>query len=272
MLNSLRIQAAQVSLESISGADIRNLLTNAFPSIVSEVKSYFSQFNPSDRSVMLAFDKYGFNKELGKHNYMDIGPLSAFIPEGLDVKYIPYSEELVKAAEHAAKVLSGTMATYTVFLSQLINNADAKLASDSFDKVYENLSKEREQINAALGKCFKKGSTKSETTISEVVDRNNDWQKVFENADVMVKLIESVDRKALNKKIEESTKLLEVIMEKIRRDEFVGMSPEVIRNLSDGAYCMASELEFYSVTHYKILAFTTCLNRTIDHFEKVFKK
>ncbi|EKD22668.1 MAG: hypothetical protein ACD_84C00015G0001 [uncultured bacterium] len=60
-------------------------------------------------------------------------------------------------------------------------------------------------------------------------------------------------------------------MEKIKRNEFDGMSPEIIRNLSDGAFQVASELEFYSVMHYRVTAYANAVTRTAEHFEKTMK-
>lgn len=274
-LNSLRIETSRVSLESFSGADVKQLLTNTFPSIVSNVKEFFAGFTPANANnpaIILSFNEAAFIKEVSTHSYLDIAPLAAFVPEGLDVTYSKYSEELMPAVAHASKILSGVMTSYSTFLSQLISNSDLKLSTQSFEKIYTELTKEREKLNVEIGKCFKRGSTKAEVTIGDVVDRNADWHNVINSADVMLKLINGVDRKALNKKINECSDLLDVILAKMNRNEFEGMSPEIIRNLSDGAYQVASELEFYSVTFYKVMAYSASISNTVEHFENVFEK
>jgi len=64
---------------------------------------------------------------------------------------------------------------------------------------------------------------------------------------------------------------LETILDKIKRNEFQQMSPEVINNLSEGTYQMARELEFYSVIYFKVQVFINSINKTIDHFKSVVK-
>lgn len=270
-LNSIRIQSEIVSLESFTGADIKNLLTNTLPSIVSDVKSFFNKFSPSAPGITSVINGDKFIRNVGKHNYLEISPLAAFVPEGLVANYVDYSNVLLIASEHASKILSEVMNNYTLFLGQLINNQDFKFSTKYDSDDYNELEHMRLNINEEIGKCFKLGSTKTEVTIASVVDRNADWSTVISNADTISKAINSVDRKTLNKKIQESVELLDIILNKIKRDEFSGVTPEVLRTLSAGAYQTASELEFFAVLHYRVLAFLESINRTIEHFNCVIK-
>lgn len=272
MHNSLRIQRDRLALEAMSGADIKALLTKAFPTFLTDVKGFFNQFSPDQPAIVLTSKQQDFLRELNKHSYLDIAPLAAYVPEGLNVTYYKYSSHLLMAAMHASRVLTGPMAAYSVFLSQLISNHDQKLSTMSFAKVHSDLAKERDQLNSELGACFAKGSTKTEVTLGDVVERNGDWTHVLHNSENLTHLINSVDRKALNKKIAETVELLDKIMPMVERGELEGMSPQAMDNLTNGAYQVASELEFFAAIYYKVTAFAEALNRTMDHFHKVFKK
>lgn len=270
MNNSLRIQRDRLALEAMSGADIKALLTDAFPSFHKEIKGFFGFFSANESGIALTSEQHNFLRELNKHTYLDISPLKAFVPEGMDVPYTNYSAELLIAVMHASRVLSGPLSAYSLFLSQLITNADQRLSSLSTTKVHKELAAEREKMNAALGKCFKKGSTETESSIGKVTQRNGDWQHVFQNSENMLHLINTVDRKVLNKKIEECSMLLDKVMELINRGDFADMSPAAFETLSSGAYEIASELEFFAAIYYKVETFASALNRTIAHFQDVF--
>jgi hypothetical protein len=268
-LNSLRISSARISLEAFSGGDTASLLTGVFPGIVDDVKSFFSQFMPSAPGLTLGFNEHDFIKSISKHSYMDIMPLAAFVPEGMDTTYLKYSKELMRASEHAAEVIN-VLNRYSLFLGQLINNSDAKLSSTKMSD-YKGLEIERLKLNEELGKCFKHGSTQAETTIGKVIDRNSDWPKVFEETNVIMKLMNNVNRDTLNKKIKECVELLDIILAKVKRNEFQGMSPQGISNLSEGAYMIASELEFFAAVYYKAIGLSTSVERTIQHYKGIFK-
>ena len=269
-LNAARILSAQIGMEAFAGGDISILLTDSFPTLVHDIKNFFSRFVPNAPGVALNFNEYDFIKRVNKHNYLDISPLTAYVPEGLDVTYLKYSNELMLSAIHASGVLNGIMSKYTVFLSQLINSNDVKLSTLSFSNEHVGLTTAREKLNDDIGKCFKHGSTKAETTLGKVTERNSDWKEVLDKSQAIIKLINSVDRSALNKKIHESVTYLNIILNKIERHELNNSSPEVVNNLSSGAYQVASELEFFSITYYRILAFVNSIENTVTHFNKVF--
>lgn len=271
-LNGVRIQSARIGMEAFAGADIKHLLTDSFPILVSDVKGFFNKFSPNAPGAVLNINKNEFIKEITKHPYLDISPLAAFVPEGLDVTYLEYAKVLEEAALHASGVLNGVMSEYSTFLGQIISNADAKLSTISFNKEHENLEHNRYRLNEELGDCFKHGSTITEVNLGKVVKRNLEWEEVFKSTDLVIKLINSVDRSALNKKIAECVQYLDIILDKVKRNELDNLSPEGIKNLSVGAYNIASELEFFSACYYKVLAYCNCVERTALHFESIFKK
>lgn len=270
-LNSLRIQTSAASLEAFNTTDVKNLLLKAFPAIVGEVKSFFSMFTPDQPGISLEFNPSNFRKEIEKQQYTNIAPLAAYVPEGLGVSYLSYMKELLPAVEHAAKIMD-VMNNYTMYLGTLINNRDAVFETKSMDSMFLVLNAEREKTLKEIGGCFINGVTKSEVTIGKVVDRNGDWEKVFKELDTMTLLINKVDRKVLNKKIKETSDMLDIIINKIKRDEFSNLTPQNIKNLSNGCYAVAKELEYFSVVYYRVLSLVTTVNMTVKHYETVMKK
>jgi hypothetical protein len=272
MYNDLRIERDRLALEAGLSLDLNGLLKNTFPNIVQGFTALKGRFAPDDTAFQLPAHQQDFMTELGKHSYLDISPLAAFVPEGLKVSYLEYSEVLTRAAVHASGTSVDTINKFAVFLAQLVSNADAKLTTTSMRRELTVAENERNDINKALGKCFGLGSTRTEVTYSDVVARNKDWVAVFKASEALVKLMSSVDRKTLNKKIDECVQLLGIITNKINRGELAGVSPQVVTNLSDGAYAVAQEMEFFAAIYYKTLAYSQCVNRTMDNFRKVFKK
>ena len=272
MNNSLRIQRDRLALEALSGADIKSLMTTGVPAMLTEIKCFFNQFAPDQPAIKLTGKQQDFVKEIQKHPYLNIAPLTAFVPEGLNVTYANYASHLMMGVMHASRVLSGPLSAYTTFLSQLISNHDQQLSSTSFDKAHKELARERNDINEELGSCFKRGSTKTDVTIGDVIARNSDWPAVFQNSTHILNLMNEVDRKALNKKIAECGDLLDKVMAMSKRGELEGMTPQAMTNLSNGAYQIASELEFFAAMYYKATAYAESLNRTVEHFHTVFKK
>jgi hypothetical protein len=131
------------------------------------------------------------------------------------------------------------------------------------------IEQERQRINAELGACFKKGSSKAEAAISDVVQRNGDWKSVFERCNEITGIMNSVDRSKLLKKVNECNGYLEIILKMAREGRVGKVASSAVMNLADGAYQVACELEFYAVAYYKAEVFVSCVNQTLEHFKKV---
>jgi hypothetical protein len=272
MLTSLRVARNHIAFESNFATDIQALLRNVFPSFAADLTGFFNRFSPETPALALTSKQASFIREVTKHAYLDLAPLGAYVPEGLDTTYLTYIDILEQAVVHASQVVDKALSPFSMYLAQLINNPDTKLSSQTFDHEVKSMEKAREHFNAELGKCFKKGSTQTDVNIGKVVTRNNDWHDVFNRSEAMLKIMNKVDRSVMNKKVAECAKYLEVIQDKIKRGDFDGGSPQMAKNLGELSFNVASELEFYVAIYYKAAALTESINRTIKHFDDVFDK
>lgn len=269
---TLRLNRDLVALEAFTTSDVVGLLKNVFPSIKESFDGFMARFSPNEQGLALTGTQKVFLHDVAKHNFADIGPLTAFVPEGLAVTYLEYAIVLDNAVAHCAHLMDHVLVPYSAYLAALVTNSEQKLSGQNIRLDYPAMAKERDAYNAALGSCFTPGSSRAETTLSKVVKRNADWSAVFTTVDNLVQTMNKVDRRLLKRKMDECTDLLDRISAKIKRDEFEGLNPQVLDNLADGAYQVASELEFYSVIYYKVLALTESVNQTVKHFGSVFKQ
>lgn len=268
MLNQLKINRDIAALESEVFSEAANVLKNIIPSLAGGFSAFVNRFNPADAFTMLTpHDK--FLRDLPKHTYLDVSPLTAYVPEGMDVTYLEYSTQLLAAAKHASGILDHIMSPYSVFLARLVTNKELQLSTMPLNLEFAKLGKERDALNKYMGECFKPGSSATQRSIGDVVNRNADWSAVFVNMDAMSKLVMHVDRKALNKKVEENSKYLEQLMSKVKHGELNDVSPEVVRSMAEGAFQAASELEFFAATYYRVIAFNNAVNNTLEYFKKV---
>lgn len=271
MHNELRLTAELVALEAHLSMDLAGLMKNTLPQIVSGFANLTGRFSPTEPAVPLTSRQQDFLRELQKHPYLDVVPLAAYVPEGLKVPYVSYAAPLLRAAEHASKVSTDTLYKFATFLAQIISNKDSKLSTSSMERELKAVSQMREHLNQALGACFAPGSTRAEVTYGDVVGRHSDWPVVFRDTDALSKIVNGIDRKVLDKKIEECVGYLNIVKTKLERNEMDGVSPQVVQNLSDCAYAVAQEMEFVAAVYYKTLALNQSVNRTMDHFRSVFK-
>ena len=64
--------------------------------------------------------------------------------------------------------------------------------------------------------------------------------------------------------------MLDLIEKKISRQELEGVTPQIVTELSEGAYQMASQLEMYSTVWYKVQNFVTAVNYSTEVVIRAF--
>jgi hypothetical protein len=264
----LQQQRDVVALEAFTAPDLSGLVNKVFPTIESGIAGFRGMFTTTP-AVGLTSNQRDFLKHIEKERYTNMMPLAAFVPEGLKVSYLEYAMALFAAAEHASHV-PAVINDFATFLASLVSNRAAIFETTSKRKQFYSLKESRDAFTKAISKCFD-GTNRSEVKIENVIDRNADWAEVLKHCDTMSRAMNSVSRKELNRKIEECTELLERIGKMIQQGHFDKVSPEVVMDLSEGAYQVASELEFYSVMFYRVEALCQSVDRTMKHVEKVLQ-
>ncbi|WP_233874252.1 hypothetical protein [Paraburkholderia adhaesiva] len=259
MTTLLENQRQVVALEAFNLADITGLLHRIIPAVRQGLGDLAALVSPGERPVAFSADQKQFLALLAGYNYVTLSPLPARVPQGLKVPYLVYAAALSEAVSHATAILD-ELSRYTLFLGQLVTSADFQFSAQYNPDYYGGLHRQRDEDNLKLGECFQAGSTKTDRTYADVVSRNADWKAVFEVTSRLAAEISRVDRTLIQKKIDESLHLLGVIEKKIARRELEGISPEVVTELSEGAYQIASQLEMYSTIWYKVQTFVTAVN------------
>lgn len=271
-MNSFPLVRKQFALEVGVVDNVQSALVSVFPDFIQPFKDFSARFTTDAPVTALTSKQNKFLGEVQKRNFADIEAVGAYVPEGMKTTYLEYIAALKPAVNHAAGVLSTVLGSYMAFLSQVITNEDVRATTKSFDKDFKEWEKIRIEANDAMGACFAHGSTRSSVSIGQVVDRNSDWQHVFHDGHALFVTMNGVDRAKLKKKVKECEDLLDIVMRKLRNNEFTNVTPQTANNLAEGAYAAACELEFYAAVFFKTQVLYTCVNQTVDHFDEVFKK
>lgn len=271
MLHILDHRARLLALEAYSTHNVVELVKSVATDIYDAFGDFAAQFDPRRPALHLTSKQTAFLREVPKHNYVDIRPLGCFVPAGLNVPYLKYIDVLSPAVRSCAEMPEAVLAPYAQFLANLVTNRDAASGAGINAKLVE-AKKAREIHNRSIGACFLEGSNRTDRSLGQVVARNTDWQPVLKGADEMIQAINKVDRNALDKKMRECVELLGLIQKKLKKGDFKDMSPASATSLADGAHEVALELEFFSVTYYRVQALATALNQTVERLDEIFKK
>lgn len=271
-ISDLRYQRNLVALETNTlSVDIDSILKRTIPGIAESFAGFVSKFSAKDSGVHLTSDQQGFIKNLKQFQYMDLEPITAYVPEGMDQTYLEFANVL----DHAVNYVKDTPArldTFCTYLAALVTNREQRLVSKNNVRTYLELERNRAEIAKDLGHCFKNGSTKAEVRYGDVIKRNADWELVFGSVEKINAAVNSVNRSKLNEKAKFASEMLEKIMQMERRGDLNGTAAEVVSELSEGAYQLASELEFFAVVYYRVTGLTESVNSTVKNVKRIMDR
>jgi hypothetical protein len=267
-----------ISNESFSMSGIINSLQNLIPSLQKNFQSYLNNFTAlgffkSDNpAIQLKSNEREFMRTLDGRVYLNLSPLMAYVPEGLDVSYLEYLTVLREVVLHCHSTTLTTLNEYSVYLAQIITNRQLKVTTMPHDAMYAKMEKTRTELSKRLAKCFKPGSSRAERTYGDVVDRNAEWVDVFKLVTEIDHLVNTISRDDLHKKAEECNAQLGTIIKQIRNHEFEGAGPEVTNNLAAGAYQSGAELEFFAATYFRTMTINTAIADTMNKVSEILKE
>lgn len=214
-------------------------------------------------------DEQKFLKILEHASFAEVRQLRADTPEGFVGSFPAYAGVLHSAANNLTNLAAEVLNPYTVFLGQLISSRDAALATDDKKNVYLKMKKEREDGYSAIAHFFPAKNAQGNQRIGQVIGRNGDWPTVFKLMGEAVEKINAVNREQLAQLIALAEDYLGIIHDMLVQGKLDGVTPETSRALADGAYQVASQIEYYALVHFKTLAFTNAVKGTVERVNDI---
>lgn len=270
LMNTLRHDREWIAIESEHSLSINfsDLIHRFLPNARGVFAGLVSKFQASSEGIVLTRDQRAFMRVVETHKYMDLAPIVAFVPEGLEVTYLNYMAALGPVTDHVAKIQE-LLAQYSTYIAMLLTNKDERFSTANSAVVYQGLEGQRAAFNKDLGACFQTGSHETDVRYGDVVERNNDWTLVFSSAASLSDKMNGVNRKVLAKTLQDTVHLMDRLIEAAKKDDFKGASPTMLSELADGAYQIASEVEMFATVYYRVMALTTAIDRTTQNILKL---
>lgn len=259
-LDDLRRIDARVSMEGEHLVNFAETLRGVVPTLVDTTKSFLSRFtskdsplNQTEKPVTLTYGEFRkFVDLMEKQKYMAITDLRWFVPEGFSGKILDYAEHLLLCATHAQSVVSEVLNPYSQFLSRIITSKNATMNSTRDLGFLAKRDVEREQLQADIGQFFKHGSTGAKSTIGEVINRNGDWKPFFQDLGELRDASNVLKPEIVQEQVKDVMHMLDALKVAVHNGELDHSSAATLKNLSEGTLSAAKEVEFYSITMFRI--------------------
>ena len=269
----LRVACEQLAASSTAGY-ANNKLVEFFKGLFPTIVNAFNTSDGIDKLPKyegLGKEHRAFLQKLSAHSYGELRGMRAYRPAGLQVSFLTYLKELDIAVEHIRSFPSGTLTPYLTFLAQLTTHGNAALSTDEHRSGHQALAAKRDAMDKAFAKMFKPGDTSTETTVGVVIERNAEWPDLLVEANSLANKIEGMRLAPIQQMVKQAEDYLDMLFHQAQQGKLENATPEVMQNLADGAYQIASELEFLSVTYYRAIVLNQAIKDTMAHLFDAIK-
>lgn len=250
-------------------AEFRDKLLETLPEIIRGVAG--SNVGQIKKIEPFTADQKTFLKHLEKNNFASLRMLKATVPEGLRSTYSVYIEALMPAVEHMRTMQAKILLPYNIFLARLATNKKAALSTDTNAHLYSALAKERTEIYEAISKCFS-GDDEPRSNYGGVIENNASWKNVFADMKKMTDTLNSIKVADINHLMRQSSDYLNIIHDEIEKKKIEDITPEAAKALSEGAYQIGCELEFFSIIYYRVLGLHNAIDMTVKEINEIIDK
>lgn len=266
----IALDLSVMSVEDLSQESLvtmsKNMLQNFVkfvPEVLLNITEFKHSFLEDTSDIRLNSDNRKFVEVISRIPFVSIQDDTAYVPEGFLGKYLDYLQVLKGAPQLCKEAQSHVFPEFKRTVASIVSSPElARNINAPVISLLRERSKIREDFNNLLNKFFDKGANNTVTTVKQVVDKNNDWTPMLHLLETTSKDMLTVDRNRLLKLVDETSELLKHLVRKAQSGGFDDMSPENIMMLSEGAYQMATEVEFYAVMHYRIMTLNVAVNDT----------
>lgn len=237
---------------------------------VQDTFKFSSTLTTTDDLKPLSSDQKKFVKLVDHTPYASMTGIKAYVPEGMHSTYLDYMKTLVKLVDHIKTVEKDTLDPYLFYLGQFISNKDTAASIHNDGPMFKKQDKVRQDLYLEVAHHFTKSSHEAQTTLGQVIHRNNDWTVTFKELQKLIDGIESVNRRSLQAKINQGCDYVKVIVDQYSKDATSNVSKQAAQKLADYTYSVAKELEMYADVHYRILALRGSIDNTMQTITEIF--
>lgn len=269
------IELRRIGLEAQVLTNMVEALTGFFPDFLQKIKTSFTNSNQAldEETLTVEFSKgeKSVLKEISKYSYMDISELATVVPEGFTSDYLSYLDHLETLVSRMEETLPKVLTPYRTYLSVFLTNKDAKISTRDETRVFNELKKSRDALIEKTNTFFKTGNYTAKTKIRQVVKRNADFQTVFARTNRLLERVNAIKLKDIKGTTNQCAAILDSILEKLEKKTFDNISPEAARNLAEGAFEMAREVEYFAVCYYALRSYFSSVSYTTLRLNNFFQ-
>lgn len=257
LCSTAALEAFSLRAVANRAADIIPNLAHAFREVLAVHKGDKYDLKP------LSVNFTVLDKALNGANYLEVGKLNVFVPQGFIGNFKEYLEVLNQALNFTNS-LETRMLKFNQLVSALISDKNTRQSSKDLSTATSGMEQEREGVRQELAKFVKESSRSDRATLQSAYRSLAEIKEcAFMTADILDRANQiSLDQ--VRKMTEDASELLKALGEQAMEGKVEGMSNEAYRSLSSATLTMARDVELHAVLMFSVYQVKKSVEHTSD--------
>ncbi len=270
-MSALEAICSTAALEAFSlravanrAADIIPNLSHAFSEVLASQKGDKYDLKPLSVNITV------LDKALNSANYLEIGKLNVFVPQGFTGNFKEYLVVLEQALNFTNGI-QARMMQFNQLVSALITDKNTRQSTKDLSTATSNMEREREGVRMELAKFQKEGSRSDRALLQ---DTYRSLAEIKECGFAVANILDRANQVALAdvvKMTEDASELLKALGEQAVEGKVDGMSPEAYKSLSSATLTMARDVELHSLLMFSVYQVKKSVEHTSDALIKALR-
>lgn len=254
LCHTAALEAFSLRAVANRAADIIPNLAFAFTQVVSVHKGDKYDLRP------VAVNMLVLDKALKSANYLEIGKLNVFVPQGFTGNLKEYLAVLDMALNFTNGI-QDRMIRFNQLVSAFITDKNTRQSTKDLSTAASGMESEREALRKQLS-AFSKESSRNDRAPLETAYRSlNEIQECVRAAADIVNKANELSAAEVVKLTTDASELLKTLGEQAEAGKVDGMSNEAYKSLSSATLTMARDVELHSVLMFNVYQ----VKKSIEH-------
>lgn len=262
---SLKLARESISFEAGYVSNAVDLAKSYLPSMVANFKSTAPIFNHDKIEVKkLSKPLSALTLIVGKIDYLDIAEVTITVPEG-------FQSNLLKAFETSDKIIDSinevkaTIDDFNTYVAIFITNKDAK---KNMKDLLPMIKKGKLQASGLIDKVttmYSEGSKENSMPYKKLFSSNSEFDKAIYKYKTVNDKFLGISIPKLKETMLSISENLDTVIDLLKENKIENMSPESLKNLSEGSFQMGSLAESISIAYFKLMGIMNIVPSLENH-------
>jgi hypothetical protein len=258
-----------LALESGIVDNAVSLLRSVLPDFITNLTSKRDVLENAAKTKVM--DLHGISdKDAGlvvgavKADFINYADRIIVVPERFTGNYLEYTRITRPMVTEYYTLLDNILDEYSIIVSSFITNSFARVSLKEHDDYMisaKNFLSEREEI---VHKFFQGKNDISRVRMKDVVANTPELNSLFLEQNLLVKSINKIDLKQLQRKVEKIVSLLGIVYKELEENKTNKVSGNVAKNIGDGSFIIARAVEAYVLLYYDALKLKNAIKETME--------